>query len=84
MQISIMPQEGCTYGNELVQELLKMRQENGKPMTQYRIARALSLTDQAVYKWVKGESSPLRENFDKLVQYKRFLEFVNQKRPFGK
>ena len=46
--------EGHHFGYELVKQLLQMRQENGKPMSQYRIAKVLGLSDQAVYKWVKG------------------------------
>ena len=73
--------EGIEYGNELVHEILRMRQENGKPMSQYRIAQVLGLTDQAVYKWVKGQSSPLRQNYDKLLEYERYLKLINQRRP---
>lgn len=79
---SVMVQEGVPYGNELVKEILGMRQENGKQMSQYRIAKFLGLTDQAVYKWVKGQSSPLRENFQKLVEYRDFLKTINRIRPF--
>lgn len=82
--MSVMAEEGIKYGNELVHEILRMRQENGKPMSQYRLAQAIGLTEQAVYKWVKGQSSPLRENYDKLLEYERFLKIVNQRRPFGK
>lgn len=78
----VIMEEGIKYGNELVAEILKMRQENGKPMSQYRIAEVLDVTDQCVYKWVKGHSSPIRENFEKLRDYKEFLILVNRKRPF--
>lgn len=75
---------GVEYGNELVLEILKMRQENGKPMSQYRLARAISVTEQAVYKWVRGMSSPLRSNYDKMLEYERYLKMVNQQRPVWK
>lgn len=78
----VMAEEGVKFGNELVKEILGMKQENGKKMSQYRLADAIGVTDQAVYKWVKGQSSPLRENYDKLLEYARFLELINKRRPF--
>jgi DNA-binding transcriptional regulator YiaG len=80
----IMAEEGVKFGNQLVLELLKMRQENGKPMTQYRLAQALSVTDQCVYKWVKGQSSPMRENYEKMRKYEDFLKILHRIKPFGK
>lgn len=83
VELSIM-REGCEYGYELVHKLLKMRQENGKPMSQYRIGQVVGVTDQAVYKWVKGHSLPIQENYDKLLEYEQFLTVINRIRPFGK
>jgi len=80
----IMAEEGIKFGNQLVLDLLKMRQENGKPMSQYRLARVLNVTDQCVYKWVKGECSPLRENFENMRKYEEFLKTINRLKPFGK
>ncbi|MBX4189750.1 hypothetical protein KW791_00410 [Candidatus Parcubacteria bacterium] len=80
-----MAEAGIEAGNELVMEILKMRQENGRPMSKYRLAKDLTVSDTAVDKWVKGESSPLLENFNKLQDYRAYLERISRiKKPFGR
>lgn len=74
--------EGVREGNELVKKILSYNQENGKPMTKYRISSYLNVRPQAVYKWVRGQASPTRENFNKLVRYEQFLKLINRNRPF--
>ena len=74
----IMAEKGNERGNALVLDILKMKREDGKKMSQYLLARRLSVSDNAVYKWVKGQASPNESNFKNLREFHLYLDRIQR------
>ena len=68
----IMAEKGNPAGNDLVKEILAMG------VSKYRMAKQMKVSETQIYNWVKGVCSPSQKNFNRLQDYRYWLDKHNR------